>query len=84
MLMDEISLVMVINLYQTGINYVPASSQGMVKMRTKRLWEKDDKHQISKIFGILMNADFLSIFNLFIYTGKHLKQLCLLCTPSST
>ena len=58
---------MIINLDQTGINYVPASSWIMEKVKTKRLWEKDDKHQITAIFGILITGDFLPIFSLFIY-----------------
>ena len=77
MLMDEIPPELVINLDQTGIHYVLVSSWSMEMEGTKRVEVvgKDDKRQITAIFGILMSGGFLPIQ--LVYQGKTTK-----CLPS--
>ena len=62
---------------QTGIQYVPVSSWSMETKGAKRVKVvgKDDKHQITAIFGISMSGGFLSIQ--LVYQGKTTK-----CLPS--
>jgi len=77
MLMDEIPPELVINFDQTGIHYVPVSSWSMEMEGAKRVEVvgKDDKRQITAIFGISMSGDFLPIQ--LVYQGKTTK-----CLPS--
>ena len=68
--MDEIPPEMVINLDQTGINYVPVSSWTMQEAGSKQveIVGKDDKQQITAVFGCNMSGDFLP--PQLIYQGK--------------
>ena len=68
--MDEIPPELVINFDQTGIHYVPISSWSMEMEGAKRVEVvgKDDKRQITAIFGISMSGDFLPIQ--LVYQGK--------------
>ena len=77
MLMDEIPPELVVNFDQTGINYVPVSSWSMEKEGAKRVEVvgKEDKPQITAVFGISMSGDFLPIQ--LVYQGKTTK-----CLPS--
>ena len=77
MLMDEIPPKLVINFNQTGIHYIPVSSWSMEMEGAKRVKVvgKDDKCQITAIFGISMSGDFLPIQ--LVYQGKTTK-----CLPS--
>ena len=77
MLMDEIPPELVINFDQTGVYYVPVSSWSMEVEGAKRVEVvgKDDKRQITAIFGISMSGDFLPIQ--LVYQGKTAK-----CLPS--
>lgn len=60
MLMDDIPPELVITF---GINYVPVSSWRMEKEGAKRfeVVGKEDKRQITAVFGISMSDDFLPI-----------------------
>ena len=77
MLMNEIPPELVINFNQTGIHYIPVSSWSMEMEGAKRVEVvgKDDKRQITAIFGISMSGDFLPIQ--LVYQGKTTK-----CLPS--
>ena len=57
----EIPFDLVINLDQTGINYIPVSSWTMEVQGAKRVEVagKDDKHQITTVFAGSMTTDFL-------------------------
>ena len=67
MLMDEILSELIINFDQTGINYVPVSSWTMEEAG------KDDKHQITAVFGASLSGDFLPVQ--LVYQGKLTKCL---------
>lgn len=58
--MDEIPVELIINFDQTALNYVPATSWTMEKEGTKRVEvvAKDDKWQITAVFGGSMSGDF--------------------------
>ena len=60
MILDEIPLDLIINWDQTGINYVPVSSWTMEVEGSKRLElvGKDDKRQITAVFGGSMTGNF--------------------------
>lgn len=68
--MDEIPVELIINFDQTALNYVPATSWTMEKEGTKRVEvvAKDDKWQITAVFGGSMSGDFLP--PQLIYEGK--------------
>ena len=68
--MDEVPAELVINWDQTGLNYVPVSQQTMAKEEAKRVEidGKDDKHQITAVFGCSMSGDFLP--PQLVYQGK--------------
>ena len=73
--MDEIPLAMVINWDHTAINYVPVSSWTMEKEGSKKveIVAKDDKRQITAVFGCSMAGDFLPVQLL--YQGKTTRSL---------
>ena len=75
MLMDEILPELIINFDQTGINYVPVSSWTMEEAGKKRveIIGKDDKHQITAVFGASLSGDFLPVQ--LVYQGKLTKCL---------
>ena len=77
MLMDEIPPELIINFDQTGINYVPVSSWTMEEAGKKRveIIGKDDKRQITAVFGAFLSGDFLPVQ--LVYQGKSTK-----CLPS--
>jgi len=60
---EEIPPDLVINWDQTGINYVPVGSWTMEKEGTRRveLAGKDDKRQLTAVFGGSMAGDFLPV-----------------------
>jgi len=59
--MEEVPPAMVLNWDHTAVNYVPASSWTMEREGTKRveIVAKDDKRQITAVFGCSMAGDFL-------------------------
>ena len=67
---EEIPHDLIINWDQTGINYVPVGSWTMEKEGARRveLAGKDDKHQLTAVFGGSMAGDFLP--PQLIYQGK--------------
>ena len=73
--MDEIPPAMVINWDHTAINYVPVSSWTMEKEGSKKveIVAKDDKRQITAVFGCSMAGDFLPVQLL--YQGKTTRSL---------
>ena len=75
--MDEMPAELVINWDQTGLNYVLISQWTMAKEGAKRVEidGKDDKHQITAVFGCSMSGDFL--LHQLAYQGKTTK-----CLPS--
>ena len=75
--MDEVPAELVINWDQTGLNYVPVSQWTMAQEGAKRVEVdgKDDKCQITVIFGCSMSGDFLP--PQLVYQGKTAK-----CLPS--
>ena len=75
MLMDEIPQELIINFDQTGINYIPISSWTMEEAGKKRveIIGKDDKRQITAVFGASMSGDFLPVQ--LVYQGKSKKCL---------
>ena len=74
-LMDEIPPQLIINWDHTGINYVPVSSWTMEMAGTKHveIIGKDDKRQLTAVFGCSMSGDFLP--PQLIYQGKTKKSL---------
>ena len=70
MSLEEIPPDLIINLDQTGINYVPVGSWTMEKEGARRveLAGKDDKRQLTAVFGGSMAGDFLP--PQLIYQGK--------------
>ena len=68
--MEEVPPAMVLNWDHTAVNYVPVSSWTMEKEGAKRveIVSKDDKRQITAVFGCLMAGDFLP--PQLIYQGK--------------
>jgi len=68
--MEEVPPAMVLNWDHTAINYVPVSSWTMEREGTKRveIVAKDDKRQITAVFGCSMAGDFLP--PQLIYQGK--------------
>ena len=77
MMMDEVPAEFVINWDQTGLNYVPVSQWTMEQEGAKRVEidGKDDKRQITAVFGCSMSGDFLP--PQLVYQGKTTK-----CLPS--
>ena len=75
--MDEVPAELVINWDQTGLNYVPVSQWTMEQEGIKRVEidGKDDKRQITAVFGCSMSGDFLP--PQLVYQGKTTK-----CLPS--
>ena len=61
MVMDEVPLELVVNWDQTGLKYVPVSEWTMAEEGSKRVEidGKDDKRQITAVFGCSMAGDFL-------------------------
>ena len=59
--MDEVPAELVINWDQTGLNYVTVSQWTMAQEGAKRVEidGKDDKRQITAVFGCSMSGDFL-------------------------
>ena len=74
-ILDEIPLDLIINWDQTGINYVPVSSWTMEVEGSKRveLVGKDDKRQITAVFGGSMTGNFLPLQ--LVYQGKTTRCL---------
>ena len=68
--MDEIPAQLIVNWDQTGINYVPVSNWTMEQAGSKRveIVGKDDKQQITALFGCIMSGDFLP--PQLVYQGK--------------
>jgi len=68
--MDEIPNELIINLDQTGFNYVPVSQWTMEAEGTKRVQVdgKDDKCRITAVFACTMAGNFL--FSQLVYQGK--------------
>ena len=68
--MDEIPPELVINFYQTALNYVPISHWTMDKEGAKRVEvvAKDDKRQLTAVLDSLLSGDFLPPH--LIYEGK--------------
>ena len=77
--MDDIPPELIINWNQTGIEYVPVSSWTMAPRGSKRveIIGKDDKCQITGVYGCSLSGDFLPVQ--LIYQGKTKK-----CLPSVT
>ena len=75
--MDEVPAELVINWDQTGLSYVPVSEWTMEKEGAKRvpIDGKDDKRQITVVFGCSLTGDFLPLQ--LVYQGKTTK-----CLPS--
>ena len=73
--LEEIPPDLIINWDQTGINYVPVGSWTMEKEGAQRvkLAGKDDKRQLTAVFGGSMAGDFLPLQ--LIYQGK--TQQCI-------
>ena len=76
--MDEVPAELVVNWDQTGLNYVPVSQWTMEQEGAKQVAidGKDDKRQITAVFGCSITGDFLS--PQLVYQGKTTK-----CLPSS-
>ena len=69
--MDEVSAQLIINWDQTGINYVPASNWTVEQVGSNRIEiiiGKDDKRQLTVVFGCSMAGDFLP--PQLVYQGK--------------
>ena len=68
--MDEVPAQLIINWDQTGINYVPVSSWTMEQVGSNRIEiiGKDDKRQLTAVFGCSMAGDFLP--PQLVYQGK--------------
>ena len=81
--MDEIPVKLIINFDQTALNYVPSTSWMMEKIGTSRVEvvTKDDKQQITAMFGGSMSGDFLP--PQLIYEGKTERCLPQYKFPSS-
>ena len=62
-MMDEVPAELVINWDQTGLNHVPVSQLTMKQEGAKRVEidGKDNKHQITVVFGCSMSGDFLPL-----------------------
>ena len=73
--LDEVPPALIINWDQTAIQYVPVSSWTMEIEGTKRieLAGKDDKRQITAVFGASMEGDFLPAQ--LVYQGKTTRFL---------
>ena len=81
--MDEIPVELIINFDQTALNYVPSTSWMMEKEGTSRVEvvAKDDKRQMTAVFGGSMSGDFLP--PQLIYEGKTERCLPQYKFPSS-
>ena len=73
--MDEVPPELIINWDQTGLSYVPVSQWTMEEEGAKRVEidGKDDKRQITAVFGCSLTGDFLPLQ--LIYQGKTTKCL---------
>ena len=81
--LDEIPSALTINWDQTRIQYVPVSSWTMETEGTKRIEVagKDDKRQITAVFGASMEGDFLPVQ--LVYQGKTTRCLPQVEFPAS-
>ena len=81
--MDEIPTKLIVNWDQTGINYIPVSNWKMEQAGSKRveIVEKDDKRQITAVFGCTMSGNFLP--PQLVYQGKTNRCLPRYTFPSS-
>ena len=81
--MDEIPAQLIVNWDQTGINYIPVSNWTMEQAGSKRveIVGKDDKRQITALFGCTMLGDFLP--PQLVYQGKTNQCLPRYTFPSS-
>ena len=68
--MDEVPAQLIINWDQTGINYVPASNWTMEQVGSNQIETagKDDKQELTAVFGCSMAGDFL--LPQLVYQGK--------------
>ena len=68
--MDEVPAQLIINWDQTGINYVPASNWTMEQVGLNQIETvgKDDKQELTAVFGCSMAGDFL--LPQLVYQGK--------------
>ena len=73
--MDEVPSELIINWDQTALSYVPVSQWTMEEEGAKRVKidGKDDKRQITAVFGCSLTGDFLPLQ--LIYQGKTTKCL---------
>ena len=73
--MDKVPSKLIINWDQTGLSYVPVSQWTMEEEGAKRIKidGKDDKSQITAVFGCFLIGDFLPLQ--LIYQGKTTKHL---------
>ena len=73
--LDEIPPALIVNWDQTAIHYVPVSSWTMETEGLKRIEVagKDDKRQITAVFGASMEGDFLPVQ--LVYQGKTTRCL---------
>ena len=80
---DEIPAQLIVNWDQTGINYIPVSNWTMEQAGSKRveIVGKDDKRQITALFGCTMSGDFLP--PQLVYQGKTNRCLPWYTFPSS-
>ena len=80
--MDEVPSELVINWDQTALSYVPVSQWTMEEEGAKRVEidGKDDKRQITAVFGCSLTGDFLPLQ--LIYQGKTTKCLPQVRFPS--
>lgn len=76
--MDEVPPELIINFDQTGINYVPVSSWTMEEAGKKRveIIGKDDKRQITVVFGASLSGDFLPVQLVYHEINKVLTIFC--------
>ena len=73
--MDEVPAQLIINWDQIGINYIPTSNWTMEQVGSKRIEiiGKDDKRQLTVVFGCSMARDFLP--PQLVYQGKTNQSL---------
>ena len=82
--MDEIPAQLIVIWDQTGINYIPVSNWTMEQAGSKReeTVGKDDKRQITALFGCTISGDFLP--PQLVYQGKTNQCLPRFTFPSSS
>ena len=81
--MDEIPAQLIVNWDQTGINYIPVSNWTTEQAGSKRveIVGKDDKRQLTALFGCTMSGDFLP--PQLVYQGKTNRCLPRYTFPSN-